>query len=69
MQKIVKSYSDIRIGVLGSHSALEVMDGAKDENLNNLYEQLLNDKLLNVINEFAVNKISEKSTSDLRKEK
>ena len=34
MQKIVKSYSDIRIGVLGSHSALEVMDGAKDENLN-----------------------------------
>ena len=42
---------------------------SKDENLNNLYEQLLNDKLLNVINEFAVNKISEKSTSDLRKEK
>ena len=41
----------------------------KDENLNNLYEQLLNDKLLNLINEFAVNKISEKSTSDLRKEK
>ena len=34
MQKIVKNYSDIRIGVLGSHSALEVMDGAKDENLN-----------------------------------
>ena len=29
MQKIVKNYSDIRIGVLGSHSALEVMDGAK----------------------------------------
>ena len=36
MQKIVKSYSDIRIGVLGSHSALEVMDGAKDENLNTI---------------------------------
>ena len=34
MQKIVKNYSDIRIGVLGSHSALEVMDGSKDENLN-----------------------------------
>ena len=32
MQKIVNSYSDIRLGVLGSHSALEVMDGAKDEN-------------------------------------
>ena len=31
MQKIVNSYSDIRLGVLGSHSALEVMDGAKDE--------------------------------------
>ena len=34
MQKIVNDYSDLRIGVLGSHSALEVMDGAKDENLN-----------------------------------
>jgi 5-formaminoimidazole-4-carboxamide-1-(beta)-D-ribofuranosyl 5'-monophosphate synthetase len=34
MQKIVNNYSDLRIGVLGSHSALEVMDGAKDENLN-----------------------------------
>ena len=41
----------------------------KDENLNNLYEQLINDKLFNLINEFAVNKISEKSTSELRKEK
>ena len=41
----------------------------KDENLNNLYEQLLNDKLFNVIGEFAINKISEKTTSDLRKEK
>ncbi|RNJ78928.1 MAG: DUF1297 domain-containing protein [Nitrosopumilus sp. H8] len=29
--KIVGDYSDVRIGVLGSHSALEVMDGAKDE--------------------------------------
>ena len=41
----------------------------KDENLNNLYEQLLNDKLFNTISEFAVNKISEKSTSEIRKEK
>ena len=41
----------------------------KEENLNNLYEQLINEKLFNLINEFAVNKISEKSTSDLRKDK
>jgi len=33
IKKIVNGYSDIRIGVLGSHSALEVMDGAKDEDL------------------------------------
>ena len=32
IKKIVNSYSDVRIGVMGSHSALEVMDGAKDEN-------------------------------------
>ncbi len=31
--EIAKDYTDFRIGVLGSHSALEVMDGAKDENL------------------------------------
>ena len=31
MRGIVNDYSDVRIGVLGSHSALEVMDGAKDE--------------------------------------
>jgi len=31
IKKIVNDYSDVRIGVLGSHSALEVMDGAKDE--------------------------------------
>jgi len=31
--KIVNNYSDIRLGVLGSHSALEIMDGAKDEGL------------------------------------
>ena len=31
MQNIVNEYSNLRIGVLGSHSALEVMDGAKDE--------------------------------------
>ena len=32
IKKIVSGYSDVRIGVMGSHSALEVMDGAKDEN-------------------------------------
>lgn len=32
IKKILKSYSDVQIGVLGSHSALEIMDGAKDEN-------------------------------------
>ena len=32
MREIAAGYSDPRIGVLGSHSALEVMDGAKDEN-------------------------------------
>jgi len=31
IKKIVNNYSDVKIGVLGSHSALEVMDGAKDE--------------------------------------
>ncbi len=31
IRSIVNEYSDVRIGVLGSHSALEVMDGAKDE--------------------------------------
>lgn len=33
IQKIIRDYSDFRIGVLGSHSALEIMDGAKDEGL------------------------------------
>ncbi len=33
IQKIVKNYTDLRIAVLGSHSALEIMDGAKDEGL------------------------------------
>lgn len=33
IHKIAKEYSDFRIGVLGSHSALEVMDGAKDEGI------------------------------------
>ncbi len=33
IKKIVNDYSDVRIGVLGSHSALEIMDGAKDEEL------------------------------------
>ncbi|PIW36062.1 MAG: 5-formaminoimidazole-4-carboxamide-1-(beta)-D-ribofuranosyl 5'-monophosphate synthetase, partial [Nitrosopumilales archaeon CG15_BIG_FIL_POST_REV_8_21_14_020_33_23] len=32
IKKIVNGYSDVKIGVMGSHSALEVMDGAKDEN-------------------------------------
>ncbi len=32
IQEIIRNYSDLTIGVLGSHSALEVMDGAKDEN-------------------------------------
>ena len=31
MQKIASLYTNPRIGVLGSHSALEIMDGAKDE--------------------------------------
>ena len=31
IKRIVKEYSDVKIGVMGSHSALEVMDGAKDE--------------------------------------
>jgi 5-formaminoimidazole-4-carboxamide-1-(beta)-D-ribofuranosyl 5'-monophosphate synthetase len=33
IQKIAANYSDFRIGVLGSHSALEIMDGAKDEGI------------------------------------
>jgi len=33
MQQIVSDYTNPRIGVLGSHSALEIMDGAKDEDL------------------------------------
>src|SRR5579872_5277806 len=33
IQKIINEYSDLTIGTLGSHSALEIMDGAKDENL------------------------------------
>jgi 5-formaminoimidazole-4-carboxamide-1-(beta)-D-ribofuranosyl 5'-monophosphate synthetase len=32
IKKIVNDYSDVKIGVMGSHSALEVMDGAKEEN-------------------------------------
>jgi 5-formaminoimidazole-4-carboxamide-1-(beta)-D-ribofuranosyl 5'-monophosphate synthetase len=31
IKKIVGDYTDVKIGVLGSHSALEIMDGAKDE--------------------------------------
>jgi 5-formaminoimidazole-4-carboxamide-1-(beta)-D-ribofuranosyl 5'-monophosphate synthetase len=33
IKKIVNEYAGLKIGVLGSHSALEVMDGAKDEEL------------------------------------
>ena len=33
IQKIVNDYNDLRIAVLGTHSALEIMDGAKDEGL------------------------------------
>lgn len=36
IKKIVNGYSDVRLGVLGSHSALEIMDGAKDEDLNTI---------------------------------
>lgn len=37
-ESILKKYdlNDITIGVIGSHSALEIMDGAKDENLKTL---------------------------------
>ena len=41
----------------------------KDENINNLNEQLLNNKLFDTISKYAINKISEKTTSELRKEK
>jgi 5-formaminoimidazole-4-carboxamide-1-(beta)-D-ribofuranosyl 5'-monophosphate synthetase len=35
LNDVIKNYdlSDVHIGVLGSHSALDIMDGAKDENL------------------------------------
>ena len=33
MGDVATGYSGLRVGVLGSHSALEVMDGAKDEGL------------------------------------
>lgn len=36
IKKIVNNYNDVRIGVLGSHSALEVMDGAKDEHFDTI---------------------------------
>lgn len=36
IKDIINGYSDLQIGVLGSHSALEIMDGAKDENFNTL---------------------------------
>jgi len=36
IQKIVNEYSGLTVGTLGSHSALEIMDGAKDENLQTL---------------------------------
>ena len=36
IQEIVNEYSDLTVGTLGSHSALEIMDGAKDEGLKTL---------------------------------
>lgn len=36
IQKIIGEYSDLSIGALGSHSALEIMDGAKDENFHTI---------------------------------
>ena len=36
IQKIINEYTDLRIGVIGSHSALEIMDGAKDENFDTM---------------------------------
>lgn len=36
IKKIVRGYTDFSIGTLGSHSALEIMDGAKDENFHTL---------------------------------
>ena len=36
MQDVASLYGSPRVGVLGSHSALEVMDGAKDEGLETL---------------------------------
>ena len=41
----------------------------KSENKNKLYEDLLNEKLFTHINEFTTNKISEKSTAELKKGK
>ncbi|HSB57326.1 MAG TPA: formate--phosphoribosylaminoimidazolecarboxamide ligase family protein [Nitrosopumilaceae archaeon] len=36
IQETVNGYSDLTVGALGSHSALEIMDGAKDENLSTI---------------------------------
>ncbi len=36
INEIIKGYNDITVTVLGSHSALEIMDGAKDEGLKTL---------------------------------
>lgn len=33
---ILEGYDSLRVGVLGSHSALEIMDGAKDEGLDTI---------------------------------
>lgn len=32
IQRMVNGYNELTVGTLGSHSALEIMDGAKDEN-------------------------------------
>lgn len=72
--KIVNDYSELKIGVLGSHSALEVMDGAKDEGFETIvvcqkgretpYKRFsrIADKILvlNKFKEMASNKIQNK---------
>jgi 5-formaminoimidazole-4-carboxamide-1-(beta)-D-ribofuranosyl 5'-monophosphate synthetase len=76
IQKIVSEYSDLTVGTLGSHSALEIMDGAKDENLRTLvvcqkgrekpYERFarLSDEII-IVNKFK-DMLSSKSQSRLR---
>ena len=46
IQKIINDYDDLRIAVLGSHSALEIMDGAKDEGLDTVVFRLVHQLLV-----------------------